>query len=75
MTSFAALAGGLRPTQEALALGLAAELSCPEGDAPARLAARAAGLPPAGSPLEQLEGARGRRATASRPTTRARWRG
>jgi hypothetical protein len=58
MTSFAALAGGLCPTQEALALGLAAELGCPEGDARARLQARAAGLPPAGPALEQLEGAR-----------------
>jgi hypothetical protein len=58
MTSFAALAGGLCPTQEALALSLAAELGCPEGDARARLGARAAGLPMAGAPLEQLESAR-----------------
>jgi hypothetical protein len=58
MTSFAALAGGLCPTQEALALSLATELGCPEDDARVRLQARATGLPTAGAPLEQLESAR-----------------
>jgi enoyl-CoA hydratase/carnithine racemase len=59
MTSFAALAGGRSTTHEALALGLAAELGCPEGDARARIQALADGLPAPGSPRAQLEAVRG----------------
>jgi hypothetical protein len=60
MSSFAALAAGVSPAYEDLALGLAAELGCPEGDARARLRALARSLPAAasGAPREDLEAIR-----------------
>jgi hypothetical protein len=60
MTSFAALAGDLSPAYEDLALGLAAELGCPEDDARAQLRAFARDLPApaADAPIDDLEAVR-----------------
>lgn len=60
MSSFATLAAGLTPAYEDLALGLAAELGCAEGDARARLTALARDLPVPGAsePRVELQGLR-----------------
>jgi hypothetical protein len=60
MSSFAALAAGRSPTYDDLALGLAAELGCPEGRARGRLLAFARDLPAPDrdQPMAELEAVR-----------------
>jgi hypothetical protein len=55
MTSFAVLAGAAAPGHEDLALGVAAELGCPEGPSRARLEALAAEIPRGAGPRAELE--------------------
>jgi hypothetical protein len=58
MTSFAFLAATEAPAHDDLAFGLAAELGCPAGAAPARLGELAAAMPRGADPHAELEALR-----------------